>query len=105
MNRDKNVCLTNFLTPHPGPLPVEGRGRSAGGFMVAMRAENGVRATHEPLVKVAPEMSFGCAVPSHPSPLPGGEGAPLAASGRVQWVQGRKLFSPGMRRFARRISR
>src|SRR6266404_3426754 len=25
----RDVCLTNILTPHPGPLPVEGRGRNA----------------------------------------------------------------------------
>src|SRR6266404_5248045 len=40
MNREKPHAKGTISPLTPRPLPVEGRGRSAGRFMVAMRAEN-----------------------------------------------------------------
>src|SRR6266404_8946089 len=39
----QDVRLTNLLTPHPGPLPVEGRGRSAEQLMVPCASKIGGR--------------------------------------------------------------
>ncbi len=58
---------TNLLTPHPGPLPFEGRGRIAGRFMVPMRAENGVGAPHEPPFQRGRLTNL---LTPHPGPLP-----------------------------------
>src|SRR5258706_6891235 len=68
----QDVCLRNVPTAHPGPLPVEGRGRSAERFMVAMRAKNDVEAIHKPLVKLHPRCRLDAPFPLTPALSLGG---------------------------------